>query len=287
MKAIQSNRPVIVGAPLVCLLVTLVPIGIAMWLFAQEQYYFLAYNRDPVVPSAQTVLAFVIAFIVYVLADAAARVFVIPGVSRAILGERITLAKALGISRSRIGHVLLLYLLIALIGVAGIVGVSIVFAVIASAGSASAAGILLFLLIVGLIPLIFMASVIANIAIAAIVLEKASALASLRRAMSLVKGSAWRLTGNILVIQIVVGIISQVVTNLAATILGTSLGSTSSINATAIMVVVVAWLSVLMSAILSYAFVGTVTTLMYVDLRIRKEGFDIDLARAAEAAARR
>ena len=39
----------------------------------------------------------------------------------------------------------------------------------------------------------------------------------------------------------------------------------------------------LLQTVLTYSYLCTVATLIYVDLRIRTEGFDVDLARAAEA----
>jgi hypothetical protein len=283
MKAIQLNRPAIIGGPLLCMLITLAPIGVAVWLFANDWYRVFVYGHDPYMPSGQTLLAIAIASIVFILADAAARVFVIPGVSRGILGQRLTLSQAWAIARPRIPQVLLLYLLVGLIAAGGILGIII----IAGGLGASGAEALAILIMIGLIPFVIMGTVVVYVAVAIVVLERSKASAALGRAYSLVKGNAWRLTGSILVIQLVVGIISQVVSALAETVISSAMGSSPSISEFAVVLMISFWITTLVSVILSYAFVGTVTTLMYVDLRIRNEGFDVDLARAAEAAARR
>ncbi len=50
---------------------------------------------------------------------------------------------------------------------------------------------------------------------------------------------------------------------------------------------VVVGVSLLVSSVLTYAYLGSTFTFVYIDLRIRHEGFDLDLAEAAEARARR
>jgi hypothetical protein len=61
------------------------------------------------------------------------------------------------------------------------------------------------------------------------------------------------------------------------------LGSSSSEEATAIVMVVVSVLGALASGILTQPFLAAVTALLYTDSRIRREGFDLALARAAAA----
>ncbi len=289
MKAIQANRAVIVGGPLLCMLVTLLTLSVAVWLVVVDLYNVLfGYTSFSFsMLTGDTILAIVIALVVLILADAAARIFIIPGVSRAILGERITLARAWEITRPRVLHVLLLYFFVILIAFGGMVVLSLVIAALVGAGGSAGAGFLVVLIVLAMIPFTFMATVIIDVAVTAVVLEKASAGAALGRAFSLIRGNAWRLTGCMLVIQLIVSVISQVASTVPSIALTAATGTSPSPGVVAVVSIVASWITLLVYSLINYSFLGTVTTLMYVDLRIRNEGFDVDLARAAEAAARR
>ena len=140
------------------------------------------------------------AFLFTLFTDAAARALVVPGVSRGILGERITLGKAWSITYPRIPQMLLFYLLVALIGI----GIGLAFWAL----SATGAEVLVVLLVLACVPGILLAVVFVGVAVSAIVLERISAAASFRRASALMRGSAWRLIGNFFVIYLVVSMIT-------------------------------------------------------------------------------
>jgi hypothetical protein len=121
----------------------------------------------------------------------------------------------------------------------------------------------------------------------AIVLERISAPKALSRAIALMKGSSWRLIGSFFVISIIMYMINNAISALMNVVL---LGAGSTISSLATLIVVLIFfliVTTVVSSMIGYSFLGSVFTLMYVDLRIRNEGFDIDLARAAEAAAGR
>ncbi|MBN2176660.1 MAG: hypothetical protein JW722_03280 [Demequinaceae bacterium] len=280
MKAITFNRQVILGGPLLCVIASMLAASVATVLFIMEQPDFFRFypNADLGPMSAETILAIVVAVLVFIVTDAAARVLVVPGVSRAILGERITLGKAWSITRPRIAQILLLYLLITLMAVAVVLGIAGLAAVGAGAFSV--------ILILAAIPGVLYLSVFMGVAVSAIILERIPATASLSRARSLMKGSAWRLIGNFIVISIILSIISNAITGVAQAGL-VAVAETSSLATLAIVTIIFLIVSTVVTTIVQYSFLGSLLTLMYVDLRIRNEGFDVDLARAAEAAAGR
>ena len=124
----------------------------------------------------------------------------------------------------------------------------------------------------------------------ALVLEDIGAIPALRRAWWLTTGLFWRTLGILLLSGVLIGIVQyvlSVVIQLGGMLLGLAaasmLGSSSAEEATAIVMVVVSVLGALASGILTQPFLAAVTALLYTDSRIRREGFDLALARAAAA----
>lgn len=281
MKAISANRAVILGGPLLCVVVAMLSVAVAvtLWVIDQQDFFLYPNNSEWAPWSGRTVLACIVAVLLLIFTDAAARVLVVPGVSRGILGERITLGKAWSITRPRIPQILFFYFLVSILAVGfvlalqGLVAIGAVALVVPIAIVAIPGGLL--------------AIVMVGVAVSAIILERISAVASFRRAFSLVRGSAWRLIGNFFVIYLVLSMVSGAITGVAeAVVFGVALSS-PSLGTLIIVTIVFTVVTTVVSTVVGYSFLGSLYTLMYVDLRIRSEGFDVDLARAAEAAARR
>ncbi len=280
MKALNANRAVILGGPLLCTIVTMLTWGVALALLVVDERDWFLYPSLGYSPlRGETILALVVAFLITLFTDAAARALVVPGVSRGILGERITLGKAWSITYPRIPQMLLFYLLIALIGI----GVGLAFWALSATGAVALVGLLVF----ACIPGVLLAIVFVGVAVSAIVLERISATASFGRAFTLMKGSSWRLIGNFFVIYLVVWMIAGAINGVPQAILTTVAGSSPSLGPLVGVTIAFVVISTVVQSVVQYSFLGSLFTLMYVDLRIRTEGFDIDLARAAEAAARR
>jgi membrane-anchored glycerophosphoryl diester phosphodiesterase (GDPDase) len=108
----------------------------------------------------------------------------------------------------------------------------------------------------------------------AIVLEDRQALAGLQRSWRLVGGSFWRT----LAIMLLMGILIYLISALPAGILSFSLtlasgGSTSNLMFNQAISTLVAEIGIIIALPLQLA----VYTLLYYDLRIRKEGYDIEM----------
>lgn len=122
---------------------------------------------------------------------------------------------------------------------------------------------------------------------AALVLEPAGIFASLRRSWQLTNRNFWRSFGILALTAILVSIISSVISVpvlLITSLVGT-VGSGSGADAgTAVALFALnAAITTFFSAI-GYAFQAAVTSLLYVDLRIRREGFDLTLMKEQEIA---
>lgn len=123
---------------------------------------------------------------------------------------------------------------------------------------------------------------------AALVLEPAGIFASLRRSWQLTRRNFWRSFGILALTALLVTIVSSVISTPVILILsfvgafgsGGDPGPAAAMTLVALNLAVTAFFSAI-----GYAFQAAVTSLLYVDLRIRREGFDITLMKEQELAA--
>jgi len=94
---------------------------------------------------------------------------------------------------------------------------------------------------------------------------------SIRRSIGLVKGRWWATAGTLLLANIMVEILTAIVSGLVTALV------LSSSNPSVPFVAFVAFLSGTVSGVLLLPFRATVTTVLYYDLRIRHEGYDLHL----------
>ena len=287
MKAMTYNRAVVVGGPLLCIVAALLATAVASALVVVDEwdYFHGGLNLEPL--RGATILSLIVALILFLATDAAARALVVPGVSRGVLGQRITFAQTWKILRGRIGQVLLLYLLISLASVAGI----LLFALVAGGvGSTGNPGAMIIVILFGYLVLIAAAlcgSFVVGIALPVLMLERVNAIAAMRRAITLVRGNFWRQFGSFLLISLILGVVSNAVSGIVQVVFLVVAAASPSVTVVLIVIVAVVVMYFVVTSVFTYSYLGSLFTLMYIDLRIRTEGFDIDLARAAEAAARR
>jgi hypothetical protein len=118
-------------------------------------------------------------------------------------------------------------------------------------------------------------------------------VASLRRSWRLTAGLFWRTLGILLVSNVLIGVVQYVLATalqLAGMVLGLAIASmfsgATSEAAAGIVMVVVSVMGSLISGIITQPFLAAVLALLYTDTRIRKEGFDLALARAVAESGR-
>jgi len=129
------------------------------------------------------------------------------------------------------------------------------------------------------------------VAPAAVVIEEVGALAGIRRSWDLTRANWWRILGISLVVAILVGVITQVVL-IPVSILPTFVsgvvsphgGRGQDATMGVVMGVVTAVIGALVGAV-AYAYQTSVMALLYMDLRMRKDGLDIALLRQLETGA--
>ena len=284
-KAMRYNRAVVVGGPLLFVGASMVVLAAAMWLFFTDpSIAFLSPTNQFQGVQGSTIAVGVAALITLILADALSSAIVAPGVARAVLGERISVGDALKAVTGRIWQLLLLWLLTTLAMALAIApgATAIWLGSINGDDGAIAAG---FILIFGLALVVGVpVYLISTIARCVIVLERTGAVKSVRRTVGLIKGRFWWsflivfVTG--LIINFVTGIVQQLLSFVGGIALAIGLSGAWVFTAVAVGVLVI---GALITYVFTYAYMGSVYALIYIDLRIRHEGFDLDLARAAEA----
>jgi hypothetical protein len=109
---------------------------------------------------------------------------------------------------------------------------------------------------------------------AALAMENGSVVKSFRRSGSLVGKNFWRVVGLLVVIQIVYGLVLQLIVTPVGIV--TSLGAFSGLNTTvpsqsAIDMLLFGYLGIGLLALLSYPIISVARSLEYLDLRMRHE----------------
>jgi hypothetical protein len=206
-------------------------------------------------------------------------------VSDAVLGRRPPVGEVLRRVRPRIWALLGLGLLTLVIGV-GLVAVLIAPGIaLLLTSHAVIGGIAVTLAVLALLVLGSLLWVRLAFAAPAMLLERLSIRRSLVRSWRLTTGSWWRVFGVLLLTQLIAAV--------AAGLLGVPLAVVGAIVGGAVGSESVGYLvadgignvGTVLASTVTAPFTAGVTALLYIDLRIRREGLDVALARAAEPVA--
>ena len=200
-------------------------------------------------------------------------------VSRSVIGQRITVGETWR-SYGRRSMTLILFSLAQEIVLA--LGWALVLtpAIAAAIGSnpGAAAGLALVGLPVGLVLSVWFA-VRTLLVPPAYVLEGGRLWTSVARAWRLTRGYFWRLAGIYVLAVIIVSFIEQIIST-PLSLLALIPAAQSSLFGVTLGVVAIG-----LGLVIQMTFLAPVVALLYIDVRMRSEGLDIELGRAAEAAA--
>ncbi|MHA7281662.1 DUF7847 domain-containing protein [Arthrobacter sp. TMS2-4] len=214
-------------------------------------------------------------------------ILVIP-IARAVINQKTTFGQAWRLARARILPLLgfgLLAFSAGLVGLALLVGIS----ALAILGLEEYSALVIIpLVLVALVVMVWVSTKLV-VAPAALMLEGVGPLTAITRSWQLTRGNWWRTFGIVLLTSIIVSIITSVISaplSFAVTLLfGFSTSASAAPDALDSLPVLAASqaITALFTAV-GYAFQAGVTALLYVDLRIRREGFDVALMREHEQA---
>jgi hypothetical protein len=189
-------------------------------------------------------------------------------VSDRYLDRKSTLRAAYGAAWHRLRS--LISLIVILVGAyAGCIAAIVLLVLLFAAVGAGAIGAALAIVaIIALIPAVLVVYVRTVVAVPAIVLEHVSGWQGLKRSWALMRGRFWPTLGRVLLLALIAGIISSVVA-----LIFELPGQAIDPNNTFVFDQV--------ARAIAAVFVGPITyigiTLLYYDVRIRKEGFDIEM----------
>lgn len=211
-------------------------------------------------------------------------------VARSVLNRPTGFRRMMSLARPRMGALIRLAALLVAAGIAGIAFLTVLLALFFS-NVRGAASLLVLPLLLCFGAIAAWVAIKLMVAPAAVVIEELGAFAGLRRSWELTRANWWRILGITLVVAILVGVISQVVLipvsllpTVVAGVISPHRGSGQDATLAVVLGILIAITSALVGGV-GFAFQTSVMGLLYMDLRMRKDGLDITLLRQAETGA--
>ena len=297
IKAIRGNVAATMGLAFVTTLLFLVPTtALGAWVASQES---LDFGVDPQSTQDLFPVAGTLGSLVPSLGTSASAVlltgFVAFVISQAVMGRKVTAGQTWEGTRGR---------LLPLVGATVVTGLAVLLAlavvlvlpvisVISAATSYDNSGLvgaILFAVLATLVAILlvlFLSTRLAFVGVA-VVLEKVGVLQGISRSWRLTSGSQfWRVFGIRLLTSFIVGIVAQILAFPLGLLGGLGIVASGDPQHLYVFQAIVAGVSGLITGALTTPFTAGVDALLYVDQRIRREGFDVQLITAAQADAAR
>lgn len=283
-KAIRANPAVMFGLAAIVVAVVTIIQGALTWGLSEELNR-LAGQIDPTTQDLEelsgtlsasllpSLLSSVVSFIVTTVLNG----ILIHSVSQSVIGRKLPLGELWKLVRPQLLKLLALTLLISLIAA---VAMFLCFVPALLAGLSGELGLMVGLMLLGLLlGLLAMLFVIIATVLATpvLVLERSGIIAALRRSWALTRPSFWRVTGIYLLTMILIAIVAGVV-SAPVGMLGQVVGGITGMT-------VAQLIGTIAAAAITTPFAAGVVALLYIDIRIRREGLDTELAAAASGGA--
>ncbi|GAB3090887.1 glycerophosphoryl diester phosphodiesterase membrane domain-containing protein [Isoptericola nanjingensis] len=293
--AIRHNPKVMLGAAtLVILVATVLGVLVAQLIVPSLSASFSTLaESDPEITElgfdnliAQTLASSLGMSVTLLLAQPVVEGILTVSVSQSVIGRKLSLGEVWERLRGRVGRLIGWALLRSLAGAVGTFVwffVLVLLVALVSEQSTGAAVGLGLLLGAGYVVVVVWLGVRIGLVAPALALEGQGLGSTVARAWRLTRGSFWRLFGIYLLAMIIVSAAAYIITiplGLIAGVIGGTGGSTESFTTAT---VVMSVLSSVISAAITTIFVAAVVALLYIDVRMRREGLDVQLAAAAQA----
>ncbi len=244
--------------------------------------------------TAITLLSALVPMALALIASAVFQGIISLEVARATIGEKLTFGGLWRLSKGRIGALIgwtMLVTLAVTIALAVAVGILALIAITAGDAGPAVAIVLGILLFLGAIVIGAWLGTKLSMVPSAIVLERLDVFAAVRRSWTLTDRFFWRTFGIQLLVGFILNLAAQVVTtpvSFLGGILVSFFGVSGDPTTMFVLLGVVYLLTFLVTIVVSAITIivqSATTTLLYLDLRIRKEGLDLELIRFVEARA--
>ncbi|MEP6478878.1 MAG: hypothetical protein ABJB03_05770 [Rhodoglobus sp.] len=275
-------------------LVSLGVVGLVGYFAFSRAFTATAGNQDQLAAGAfaQTALSGLIPAVLTLVTAAVLQGIISLEVARGTVGERLKLGGLWRQAKGRIGALIGWSLLLVGAILVVIVVLSVLIGLLIGFGGAAGAvvgALLIVLAVAGLVVVGAWVGVRTALVPSALMLERLPLRAAIGRSWSLTTGYYWRTLGILLLVSVILSTASSIVTFPISFLLG--LGATLiNPNGDESAFVVVTVVAYVLTFIVSTVF-GAITSivqsaaaaLIYIDLRMRKEGLDLDLTRFVEA----
>ncbi|MEI5584932.1 MULTISPECIES: hypothetical protein [unclassified Agromyces] len=295
-RTLRRNPAPVFGTGLVVQLVSAVATAVVFvplffWIFSRVETASTA-DLDAILSGAVgwVILLSLVPIAVSVVASAFLQGVMVIEVASGTLGEKLSFGQLWRRAARRIGPLIGWTLLVGAVVLVVLVVVfgGVVAAAFISPEAAITAAVLAFVAVLGLIVLGAWLGTKLALVPSVIVLERAGIAASIRRSWALTNGAFWRTFGVILLVGLILSVAAQVVVqpvSLLGTVLAMVLDPAAGETYLAITVgttIATLVLSILIGAITSVVQAALIAVI-YIDLRMRTEGLDLELERHVEA----
>lgn len=202
-------------------------------------------------------------------------------VSRSVIGQKVEVGD---LWRDYWKRVLLVggYTLLQSLAVSVVAVLYVLLVVAAATASGALAGLVGVVGGIGLVVLLFWVTVRLIFVPPVLMLERRPMFGSIARAWRLTRGSFWRILGINLLAQLIAQVVSQVLT-VPTSLIGMFLMAGDENGMASGGYIATMTIGMAIAYTIPAIFLAAVVALQYIDVRIRKEGLDVQLARAAEA----
>lgn len=204
--------------------------------------------------------------------------------AEATLGRKISVSNTWARSRGRLLPLFVTTLLTSVAVAIPVVSAVFVTIALAALGGGAAVAIGVVMIVISVFVAIWIA-VRLLLGTAICVLERVGPVGSLKRSWTLSAGKWWRLFGISLLAQIIAAVVGSIVAVPFAVIGAVAALGGGDAEMTSIGFVIALTLGTLVSSLITLPFTTGVSSLLYIDTRMRREGLDIALAAAASTPA--
>lgn len=283
IKAIRANPAVMFGfTAIVVAIISVIELFLTIKLFSDLDAFLGAMNSS-VAPTSADVMSLLsaslgqMAFstVVNLVMSTVLNGLLIYAVAQAVIGRKPTLGQTWAMVKDRILPLLGLTIVVSIITLAPFLVLIGLLLIVSSTGSA---GMVALVGVGGLLISVvaaFAFMTLTTLATPALVLERTGIFTAIKRAWRLAKPHFWRILGIVLLTNVLVAILGSIVATPFSMVIG-FMPTASNTSVAALSVVGAAIGSVIVAP-----FMAAVISLLYIDVRIRSEALDVELAAAA------
>lgn len=213
-------------------------------------------------------------------------------VARGTIGERLTVGGLWRLAKGRMGALIGWSFILSGVLFAVIIALTLIVVLVSVVGGAVGVGIGILIGVLGGLVLVVISVWIGtklSLVPSLLMLERESIVGAMRRSWSLTNGYFWKTFGTQLLVNLIIQTAAQIITTPVSFIIGIGGGllnpNAEEQGTIALLVVTTVFSGVVGAVFGAIALVvqSAVVALIYIDIRMRKEGLDLDLTRFVEA----